>query len=517
MCVRTRETAADRPADLRVPKGTWYTGYNRTNIVVACTKMLPSPSAKAPMVAVAAALVVAVHSFPAHHVLGFTFGGVTSTSAVPVTDVLTRLHAKGAGKKNKKVKKKAGGAASAGGGFGKKPAAAEVIDVDDDYSAFPALEAGVKETLIPAPAELSTVAGDLDGEMYDRLAQIYGFDWFNYAEGEDPCEDDEAKDTATSASSSPMSFDELLSGGESSSSASSSSSDFGDLLGSSKSSSSTSASDFADLIAEATGGGSSSSTATKPKVDPTAPVGPLDLAKLPPFEKFRVLSIDPLVLVVDDFFTAEECDKYIQLAMKPNPELAPTVEIQSKTVGKNARDRAQRTSTTWFNHYKSTPELVGKASRLLGLTGIDRWEEPQIVRYRKGEKFTWHLDALAPDGELASLGGQRIATLLVYLSDLSEEQGGATMFRDLGGDEGPLKVAPKKGSALLFFPAAGGIPNVPFDIRTLHCGEAVAKESSADKWISQLWLRETAYKPTAPPDNSHAAAAAAINEYCSSK
>ena len=188
------------------------------------------------MVAAVAALVVAIHSFPAHHVLGFTFGGVTSTSAVPVTDVLTRLHAKGAGKKNKKGKKKAGGAASAGGGFGKKPAAAEVIDVDDDYSAFPALEAGVKETLIPAPAELRTVAGDLDGEMYDRLAQIYGFDWFNYAEGEDPCEDDEAKDTATSASSSPMSFDELLSGGESSSSASSSSSDFGDLLGSSKSS-----------------------------------------------------------------------------------------------------------------------------------------------------------------------------------------------------------------------------------------------------------------------------------------
>lgn len=472
------------------------------------------------MVTAVAALVVAIHSFPAHHVLGFTFGGVTSTSPVPVPDVRTRLHAKGAGKKSKKGKKKAGGAA--GGGFGKQQVAAEVIDVDDDFSAFPALEAGVQETLIPAPAELSTVAGDLDGEMYDRLAQIYGFDWFNYAEGEDPSEavvDDEAKDTAASASSSPMSFDELLSGGESSSSSSSSSSDFGDLLGSSKSSSSTSASDFSDLIAEATGGGGGSSTptTTKPKVDPSAPVGPLDLAKLPPFEKFRVLSIDPLILEVGDFFTADECDKYIQLAMKPNPELTPTVEIQSKTVGKNARDRAQRTSTTWFNHYKSTPELMGKASRLLGLTSIDRWEEPQIVRYRKGEKFTWHLDALAPDGELASLGGQRIATLLVYLSDLSEEQGGATMFRDLGGDEGPLKVAPKKGSALLFFPAAGGIPNVPFDIRTLHCGEAVAKDSSADKWISQLWLRETAYKPTAPPDNSHAAAAAAINEFCSSK
>ena len=417
--------------------------------------------------------------------------------------------------KKSKGKRKTG-AAAAGGGFGKKPAAADVIDVDDDYSAFPALEAGVKETLVPAPAELQTASSDLDAEIYDRLAQIYGFGSFNYAEGEGPADTAEEDEASEAAASTQMSFDELLSG---ESSSSPSSSGFDDLLEASKTSpsSSSSSSDLSALIAEATGGSSSSTTVAEPKVDPSAPVGPLDLAKLPPFEHFRVLNVDPMVLAIDDFFTPEECDKYVQLAMKPDPELAPTVEIQSKTVGKNARDRAQRTSTTWFNHFKSTPELMSKASRLLGLSGIDRWEEPQIVRYRKGEKFTWHLDALAPDGELASLGGQRVATLLVYLSDLSEDQGGATMFRDLGEDDGPLKVAPKKGSALLFFPAAGGIANAPFDIRTLHCGEAVAKDSSTDKWISQIWLRETKYKPTAPPDNSHAAAAGAINDFCNSK
>jgi hypothetical protein len=75
---------------------------------------------------------------------------------------------------------------------------------------------------------------------------------------------------------------------------------------------------------------------------------------------------------------------------------------------------------------------------------------------------------------------------------------------------------PKKGSALLFFPAAGGIPNTPLDIRTLHCGEIVSKSSNNDKWISQLWLRETpnAYIPTAPQGNTHAAAADAISGYC---
>jgi len=62
-------------------------------------------------------------------------------------------------------------------------------------------------------------------------------------------------------------------------------------------------------------------------------------------------------------------------------------------------------------------------------------------RYRRSEKFTWHLDALGPSDELAKSGGQRVATLIVYLADLPEGSGGSTMFRDLGGESGePLKV-----------------------------------------------------------------------------
>lgn len=73
---------------------------------------------------------------------------------------------------------------------------------------------------------------------------------------------------------------------------------------------------------------------------------------------------------------------------------------------------------------------------------------------------------------------------------------------------------PKKGSALLFFPAAGGIPNVPFDIRTLHCGEVVAEDASQDKWIAQLWLRKGTYTATAPKENNHEEASDAIADYC---
>jgi len=117
-----------------------------------------------------------------------------------------------------------------------------------------------------------------------------------------------------------------------------------------------------------------------------------------------------------------------------NQKTVDSFQTRSKTVGNDSTAKSQRTSTTWFHYYKNVPELIAKASRLVGLGSIDRWEEPQTVRYQRSEKFTWHLDALAPMQATDDLGGQRLATLLVYLKDL--ESGGATIFRDLG----PLKV-----------------------------------------------------------------------------
>ena len=73
---------------------------------------------------------------------------------------------------------------------------------------------------------------------------------------------------------------------------------------------------------------------------------------------------------------------------------------------------------------------------------------------------------------------------------------------------------PKKGTALLFFPAAGGIHrNVPLDIRTAHAGEAVSQSAEFDKCIAQLWLRERNYTPTAPIGNIHDLVS--LHQFCS--
>ena len=221
----------------------------------------------------------------------------------------------------------------------------------------------------------------------------------------------------------------------------------------------------------------------------------------------RVLHLDPPVLIAENFFTAEECDAYAELRNLDDPSAIHEL-AQSGTFGGGATAQA-RTSTTWFVAYQRVATLLAKASALLGIDDPHRFEEPQLVRYQPGQYFNWHYDAV-PTTKLVN-GGQRVATLLVYLNDVPD--GGRTAFRDLragGTDEtgAPLRlaVAPKKGRAILFSPAAAddGTP----DERTLHAGEPT--EAGEDKWIAQLWTHERAYTPNVPDGSSQAEAMPAV-------
>ena len=221
----------------------------------------------------------------------------------------------------------------------------------------------------------------------------------------------------------------------------------------------------------------------------------------------RVLHLDPPVLIAENFFTAEECDAYAELRNLDDPSAIHEL-AQSGTFGGGATAQA-RTSTTWFVAYQRVATLLAKASALLGIDDPHRSEEPQLVRYQPGQYFNWHYDAV-PTTKLVN-GGQRVATLLVYLNDVPD--GGRTAVPGLEGggtDEtgAPLRlaVAPKKGRAILFSPAAAddGAP----DERTLHAGEPT--EAGEDKWIAQLWTHERAYTPNVPDGSSQAEAMPAV-------
>lgn len=135
------------------------------------------------------------------------------------------------------------------------------------------------------------------------------------------------------------------------------------------------------------------------------------------FPTIRLLHADPVVLEVEDFFTPKECETYVKMSTEAQSGRRKggfkSKEIRSATTSAQSHFQQQRTSTTWFHHYASAPELLAKASALLGLEDYRLWEEPQTVRYRPGERFNWHLDALPPSETGASKGGQRTATILV--------------------------------------------------------------------------------------------------------
>jgi hypothetical protein len=172
-------------------------------------------------------------------------------------------------------RKKTGGKSSAGGGFGaataqKKPSTGS----SSDYAVFPALEQGVKETLVPSEDDADVAPGELPNEIYQRLDQIYGFPRFNY----EAIDEEEQQQEEES-----FSFADMLSG---------------------------------SLPEE--------DDETNDKKDDV-----LEISQLPPFDKFRVLHVDPLVLSVDDFFTPEECDAYVD--MTTNPEKRDVYKTGSLT------------------------------------------------------------------------------------------------------------------------------------------------------------------------------------------
>lgn len=125
------------------------------------------------------------------------------------------------------------------------------------------------------------------------------------------------------------------------------------------------------------------------------------------------------------------------------------------------------------------------------------FEAPTIIRYEAGQQLAPHFDAnRSASTEDANRGGQTLATLLVYLNDVPK--GGLTKFGRLrqsktsdsknNSNHDIFSVQPKRGDALLFFPAdAAG----RFDERTEHEGCPAIDE----KWIARIWRHQGQVPP----------------------
>jgi prolyl 4-hydroxylase len=153
--------------------------------------------------------------------------------------------------------------------------------------------------------------------------------------------------------------------------------------------------------------------------------------------------------------------------------------VQTRTGGQETNP--DRTSNGMFFNRGEHPLVAAIESRIARLVGwpASHGEGIQVLNYREGAEYKPHYDYFDPaepgTPTILKRGGQRVATLVMYLNDPA--QGGGTTFPDIG-----LEVAPQKGNAV-FFSYDRPHPST----RTLHGGAPVL---AGEKWVATKWLRQ---------------------------
>ncbi|XP_061359279.1 probable prolyl 4-hydroxylase 3 isoform X2 [Gastrolobium bilobum] len=208
------------------------------------------------------------------------------------------------------------------------------------------------------------------------------------------------------------------------------------------------------------------------------------------------LSWEPRAIVYHNFLSKEECDYLINLA---KPFMVKSSVVDSKT-GKSTESRV-RTSSGMFLKRGKDKIIQNIEKRIADFTFIpvENGEGLQVLHYEVGQKYEPHYDYFLDEFNTKN-GGQRIATVLMYLSDV--EEGGETIFpaakanfssvpwwNDLSecARKG-ISVKPKMGDALLFWSMR---PDATLDPSSLHGGCPVIR---GNKWSSTKWMHLEEYK-----------------------
>ena len=186
------------------------------------------------------------------------------------------------------------------------------------------------------------------------------------------------------------------------------------------------------------------------------------------------LSDAPEVSLCRQLLTTEEC-RYLIARAEPNFQPAVIVDPASGQL----RPHPVRTSdNAFFPWIDETPAIhaINRRIAAASQTDVHSGEPLQILRYRPGQEYRPHHDALP------RTDNQRILTMLVYLND--QYEGGETLFLSTG-----LKVKGEVGDALLFRNAdAEGRP----DPLAQHAGLPV---TAGEKLLASRWIHEKRFGP----------------------
>lgn len=210
----------------------------------------------------------------------------------------------------------------------------------------------------------------------------------------------------------------------------------------------------------------------------------------------ELISWEPRAFVYHNFLTKEECDHLISLA---KPHMHKSTVVDSET-GKSKDSRVRTSSGTFLA--RGRDKIIRNIEKKIAdftFLPVENGEGLQVLHYEVGQKYEPHFDYFLDEFNTKN-GGQRMATVLMYLSDV--EEGGETVFPAAKGNissvpwwnelsdcgKKGLSVKPKIGDALLFWSMK---PDATLDPSSLHGGCAVIK---GNKWSATKWIRVNDYK-----------------------
>lgn len=189
----------------------------------------------------------------------------------------------------------------------------------------------------------------------------------------------------------------------------------------------------------------------------------------------------PQVVVLGDVLSADECNEMIE---RSRHRLKRSTTVNPDT-GEEDVIRNRTSEGIWFQRGEDAfiERLDQRIASLMNWP-VENGEGLQILHYSTTGEYRPHFDYFPPDQPGSSVhtarGGQRVATLIVYLNDVQD--GGETIFPEVG-----MSVAGKQGGAV-YFRYLNGLRQL--DPLTLHGGAPV---KGGEKWIMTKWMRERAY------------------------
>ncbi|MGM1048906.1 MAG: 2OG-Fe(II) oxygenase [Bacillota bacterium] len=179
---------------------------------------------------------------------------------------------------------------------------------------------------------------------------------------------------------------------------------------------------------------------------------------------------EPLVVVLGNMLSDEECDEIIELSKE---------RLQRSRIGEDREVNQIRTSSGMFCEENETVTRIEKRISQIMNIPIEHGDGLQVMLYTPGQEYKPHYDFFAETSRAST--NNRISTLVIYLNDV--EEGGETAFPMLN-----LSVFPNKGMAVYF---EYFYSNHRLNELTLHAGSPVIK---GGKWVATMWMRRQSFR-----------------------